>query len=137
MSTTKLNWPTSIQGLGTPSATETDSPRNGTCRRRCDLAVVEILPDQEIEQEREGTQAADRPCEPWPPGLQVEPHEPDEGHDQQPYRTCPHLSAVPNSPGVSARIIHNSQNAKAAVATAVREKSRLAHAVRFLRQTSK
>ena len=46
-------------------------------------------------------------------------------------------SAVPNCPGVSARIIHNSQHAMAAVATAVREKSRLAHAVRFLHQTSK
>jgi hypothetical protein len=29
----KLNWPTSIQGLITPSAMATDSPNNGTWRR--------------------------------------------------------------------------------------------------------
>jgi hypothetical protein len=44
---------------------------------------------------------------------------------------------IPNSPGVSARIFQNSQNAKPAVATAVRAKSRSAQAVRFLHQTGK
>jgi hypothetical protein len=44
---------------------------------------------------------------------------------------------VPNPLGVSANIIDNSQNAKPAAATAVKEKSRLTHAVRFLHQTSK
>ena len=51
--------------------------------------------------------------------------------------TCTQRSASAELPGVSARIIHNSQPAMAAVATAVRAKSRLAHAVRFLHQTSK
>jgi hypothetical protein len=50
---------------------------------------------------------------------------------------CPHFSTVANSAGVSARIINNSQNAKAVVDVAVREKSRLAQAVRFLHQTRK
>ena len=42
-----------------------------------------------------------------------------------------------NSRVVSARINNNSHPAKAAVAAAVRAKSRLVHAVRFLHQISK
>jgi hypothetical protein len=48
----------------------------------------------------------------------------------------PHRSAVPNATGVSARIIHNSNPVKTAVATAVRAKSRLARASRRRHQTS-
>ena len=48
-----------------------------------------------------------------------------------------HRNARPNPPGVSARIIQNSHPAKTAVATAVREKSKLAQAVRCLHHTSK
>ena len=50
--------------------------------------------------------------------------------------TCPHCNAVRSSPGVSARISHNSQNVKAVVEAAVRENSRRAQAVRSLYQTS-
>jgi len=46
-------------------------------------------------------------------------------------------SAVAYSAGVSARIIQYSQPARAAVANADREKSRLAHAARFMDQISK
>jgi hypothetical protein len=51
-------------------------------------------------------------------------------------RLAVHRIATPNSPGVSACIIHNSHPAKAAVATAVRAKSKLARASRRSHQTS-
>ena len=51
--------------------------------------------------------------------------------------TCPHRSTVANSTGVTARIIHNSQNVQAAVPVASREKIRLAQAARCLHQTRK
>ena len=51
--------------------------------------------------------------------------------------TCPHFSTVANSAGVFARIIHNSQNANAAVDVAVRKNSRFAHTWRFLHQYRK
>jgi hypothetical protein len=47
-----------------------------------------------------------------------------------------HCTTMPNSPGVSARITNNSHPAKTAVATAVKAKSRLAHASRRRHQTS-
>ena len=50
---------------------------------------------------------------------------------------CAHFSTAANSAGVSARIIHNSQNAQAAVDVAVRKKSRFAQALRFLHQNRK
>jgi len=102
------------------------------------LAVVEILPHQEIEQQRESPQGADRPGEPRSPGPQVEPDtKPTSATMITQTGTWSQRSAVPNSPGVSARIIQTSHPAKTAVDAAVREKSRLAHAVRCLHQTSK
>ena len=50
---------------------------------------------------------------------------------------CAHFRVLANSAGVLAYIIRNSQNEKAAVDIAAREKSRFAQALRFLHQTSK
>ena len=49
--------------------------------------------------------------------------------------TCDHFIASMNSAGVSARIIHNSKNANAAVEKADREKSRWAQEARLRYQT--
>ena len=64
------------------------------------------------------------------------PHEPGKQHEPSQIGTCAHRTAVPYAPGVSTRIIHSSQSAKTAVATAARAKSRLARASRRRHQTS-
>ena len=51
--------------------------------------------------------------------------------------TWSHRNAVPNWAAVAARIMHYSQNASASAATAVEEKSRLAHAVRLWHHTAR
>ena len=70
------------------------------------------------------------------PAFRKNPHKPTSDTTNSHTGTCPHFSVVANSAGVLARIIRNSQNAKAAVDTAVREKSRLGQALRVLHQTS-
>ena len=62
-SNNRLSGPTSIQGLGTPSATETVSPRNGRCPQRGDLPVVQIRRRTEIEQQ-EPASSRRRPSRP-------------------------------------------------------------------------
>ena len=47
-----------------------------------DLAIVEILPRQKVEQERESPQGADGPGEPRPPGPHIEQDETDERDDE-------------------------------------------------------
>ena len=82
----RLSGPTSIQGLRTPSPTETVSPRNGSVSQRGDLPVVQVRRRTEIEQQSQRPHAADRPGQPQPPRPQVEPRERDERHDDHPDR---------------------------------------------------
>ena len=73
----RLNWPTSTHGFETPTPLETDSPSNRNAAGG-NLVEVEILPHQEIQQQRQRPESADGPGEPGPPGPQVEPDETDE-----------------------------------------------------------
>ena len=45
------------------------------------LPVVEILPRQKVEQQRESPQDANGPSEPWPPSPHMEQHEADQRDD--------------------------------------------------------
>ena len=61
----------------------------GNLTKTGDLQIVEILSGQEVGQQREPTQAADRPGESRPPGAQVEAHEPDNRRDPEEHHHVP------------------------------------------------
>src|SRR5207302_8653067 len=106
-SNSKLDWPISIQGFGTLGDSDrfTEERDVSQC---CDLPVVEIRCANKIEDQRQRPQAADSPGQPQPPGPQIEPHESDQRQYSTQAGTWAHRTAMPNAPGVSARIIHNS-----------------------------
>src|ERR1022692_3438482 len=80
----KLDEPTTIQGFGTPLATVTDSPRKEMCRRAVISRKLRFGVKTKSRKGPRCPHATNRPRKPRSPGPQVEPHEADERHNNDP-----------------------------------------------------